>query len=220
MTPTGTRAERRRAAAGTDLTADGAAELATDPDRQVRQALAANLRTPDATLLGLLTDRDFHVRWNAAQNPAASDVVRARALELGGDVAAAVGQLARSLSPSLVDAVVAHADRRVRQQAICVEPAVHRRLAADTETLVRRHVAAYTTDPELLTELAGDRAAGVRFAVAQNLACPRATVIALAGDRSKDVRWGVMAHRPGDHELSALLKDDPDEHVRVAAGSW
>ncbi|TQL02151.1 hypothetical protein [Cellulomonas sp. SLBN-39] len=220
MTSPGTRAERRRAAAGTDLTAVVATALATDPDRQVRQALAANVRTPDATLLGLLTDRDFHVRWNAAQNPAASDTVRARALELGGDVAEAVGQLADSLSPALVDAVVAHAQRRVREQAVCVEPAVHSRLAADPEKLVRRQVAAHTTDPDLLAGLAGDRAAEVRFAVAQNLACPRGTVLALAGDRSKVVRWGVMAHRRGDHELSALLKNDPDEDVRVAAGAW
>lgn len=120
----------------------------------------------------------------------------------------------------LVEAVVAHAERRVREQAVCVEPAVHRRLAADPERLVRRQVAAYTTNPDLLAGLAGDRTAGVRFAVAQNLACPRATVLTLAGDRSKVVRWGVMAHRRGDPELIALLKDDPDEDVRVAADSW
>ena len=80
----------------------------------------------------------------------------------------------------------------------------------------RARLAKNTENPALLEELAGDRAASVRFAVVENYKTPPETLLALGKDKETKVRTRV-ASRIGDKSaLRALLKDESAE-VRLAA---
>ncbi|MET7422766.1 hypothetical protein [Dactylosporangium sp. NPDC005555] len=73
------------------LTAETAATLAGDPDRNVRFALARNPSLPAETVPVLLADDDFAVRWLAAANPALpAELLRRLAADPDRDVRAMV----------------------------------------------------------------------------------------------------------------------------------
>lgn len=208
---------RRVVASRQDLTADAALRLATDRDRQVRERLAANTACPPEILITLLGDLAFAVRWEAAQNPAATvEVHRAALAASNSDVAEAIGQLGDTVAPEIIEALVRHPLPAVRKQlaAATASPAVLQRLARDQAPLVRGTVALSEAAPgELLRQLAGDPNAKVRAAVACAPRTPRELLFHLAGDRSTEVRWWVLVMHEGDRALVARMVQDPDTGI-------
>ncbi len=80
----------------------------------------------------------------------------------------------------------------------------------------RARLAKRTEDGKILTDLAADRAASVRTAVAENSHTPTAVLAQLAGDSQAKVRV-VVAARMEDIALRRKLLTDPDKAVRLAA---
>ncbi|WP_062387520.1 hypothetical protein [Demequina iriomotensis] len=182
------------------------------------EALAAAAGTPDDVLIQLLSHRNWHVRWEAAQNSEASDAVRLAALATGDkDLAAAVGQLGDALSSTVLEAVFDHPKRDGREQLGCVvrDRATQERLASGPDVKVRASLAVSNEDlPEdLVRKLAADRRAEVRACVAKRRSLPEDLVIAFASDRSANVRWWLLCMRDTP-EVAALLREDPDEMTR------
>lgn len=211
---------RRTVAARPDLLDDVAAALASDPDRQVRELLAGNPACGADVLAALMDDPHWRVRWTAAQSPSPDPAVQeAGARSTRADVREALAarvDLAAEISTALaadpvtaVRAAIAGSTRDVELLA---------RLASDPSWEVRGEVAlsAAVTD-DLLRILAADAHRRVRATVATQERTPRDVVLRLARDRSADVRWCVLLARPGDAELSDLLRDDPDAAVASQA---
>jgi len=190
------------------------------------RALAADPETTDDVLIELLSHRDWHVRWNVAQNEGASDAVRLAALATGDkDLANAVGQLGDDLSPAVREAVFAHPTRkgRVALAQTAIDSSTLERLAVDPDPEVRGSVGQRAeAGAEILRRLAADRLAAVRGAVASNPAIPDDLAFALASDRSVGVRWWLLVMRDADPRFARLMRDDKDtmirNHARVVLG--
>lgn len=197
-------------------------ERPTVGEREVagRRELAGNPGTPAEVLITLLDDSDFHVRWEAAQNPSADERVQLAALAgKYPDVAEAVAQLGDALTAEVVAMVLAHARPRVREQLALStsSPALLLWLSADPAPSVRAAAASSEhADEALLRRLAVDPRARVRAAAAATASAsmPRDVVEVLATDRSVEVRFWVSSSRHYDAELAARQWDDPDEPIR------
>lgn len=195
--------------------------LVHDPDRQVREHLAANPACPQDALLVLLRDPHWRVRWETVQNVSADREVHLAALAADDkDLVWAVGQLGDGLHPDVVDAVLRHPVRSGREQLALstTAPGLLRTLAHDADHRVRLHVAMSDECPiDLLRTLAQDPRKEVRQVVAASSRLPRDVVDKLLRDRSADVRWNVVLHRDDDPEVCRALIDDPDDTVRTQA---
>src|SRR4051794_10235272 len=114
------------------------------PNVIATRAIAADPETPEAVLLTLLGHKDWGVCCAAAQNVGASDSVRFAALATGQlGLAYAVGLLADTLSPAVVDALFEHPSpyARIGLAKKTTDPHMFRKLAASPEWTVRREVA-------------------------------------------------------------------------------
>ncbi|MFS0699047.1 hypothetical protein AB6N24_03635 [Cellulomonas sp. 179-A 4D5 NHS] len=212
---------RRVVAGRDDLTASAAGALAGDRDREVRERLADNPACPAGLLGHLMDDPLWRVRWTAAQNTSPDPAVRETALRSPRpDVREALARR-RDLTLEMSTALAGDPHVDVRLQLLWSSPwqqiPVH--LAADPSPRVRAEVAGsdrVTGTP--LRELASDKTAAVRAAAAGNPRTPRDVVMNLARDRSTAVRRALVALRPGDPEVSAALRDDPEPDIARRAG--
>lgn len=180
---------------------------------------ASDPGTPDEELITLLTHRDWHVRWNAAQNPGASDKVRIAALANGDkDLAGAVGQLGDALSERVLAKLFEHPARNGREKLgwVTESESVLNRLATDPDPKVRTVVAQRKVPAarEAISRLASDPKALVRAGVASNSTIPDEVAFGLTSDRSALVREWLLMVRDHDSRFAEIMQDDPDEHIR------
>lgn len=212
---------RRVVAGRKDLTASAAGALAVDRDRQVRERLADNPTCPAEVLGRLMDDPHWRVRWTAAQNPSPDPAVREAALRSGRpDVREALAQR-RYLTPEMSTVLAGDPHVDVRLQLLWNSPwhQIPIGLATDPSPRVRAEVAGSDRVPStVLRQLAVDKAAAVRAAAAGNPRTPHDVVMTLARDRSTVVRSALAALRPGDPEVTAALRNDPDPDIARQAG--
>jgi hypothetical protein len=177
----------------------------------VRAALAANERATEAQRATLASDPEPEVRRALARNPAASaDVLALLVARAVAGWRAAPGERdalieldlvarARGLAPPLLSSLAAFdagegagllASYVVRAAALNTKLGAQAlgRLAAHADPWVRHAVACSpAADAPTLARLAGDEDAEVRAAVAANAAASPQTLAELAGDRSRQV---------------------------------
>ena len=170
------------------------AELARDPDLEVRRQVAGKDATPPVALAKLARDPDPEVRrtvaWNDATPPAA------------------LAKLARDPDPDV---------RRTVARTYATPPAVLAKLARDPDLEVRRWVAENgATPPTALAELMYDLDLEVRPGVARNYATPPATLVELARDPDPQVRQEVVNNGATPPAMLAELAREP--RLRIGAG--
>lgn len=212
---------RRVMAGRNDLTASAAGALAGDRDRQVRERLADNPACTAGILGRLMDDAHWRVRWTAAQNPSPDPAVRETALRSPRpDVREALAQR-RDLTLEMSTALAGdpHIDVRLQLVWSSLWQQIPMGLALDPSPRVRAEVAGSDrVTGTILRELAADKIAAVRAAAAGNPRTPRDVVMNLTRDRSTAVRWALAVLRPGDPEVTAALRNDPDPDIAYQAG--
>ena len=171
------------------------AELARDPDVEVRRWVAGNVATPPVALAKLARDPDPEVRRTVAWNDAIPP--------------AALAELARDPDPDV---------RRTVARTYATPPAALAELARDPDLEVRRWVAENgATPPTALAELMYDLDLEVRPGVARNYATPPVALAELARDPDPEVRRGVAANAAAPPATLAELARDPEPEVRRRA---
>ncbi|MBU4214079.1 MAG: hypothetical protein KJ792_05435 [Actinobacteria bacterium] len=206
------------------------AELAGHSSARVRDAVALNPSTDDATLLRLAYDDRAEVRIGAAVT--------------GGSRPALEGDLAAS-PDKWVRAILAHAYAAAPHLQL-LRP-TQERLTEDSFYEVRERIAETTAHRDLFERLLADPDPRVRGRCGSNPRALRTDMDRLLGDRhlearrvavtfgalfpdeeqtlraaqdrSAEVRWAVLFRAGAPRSVAIALADDPDESVRDHARS-
>jgi hypothetical protein len=220
-------AVRRTVAARPDAPGEALRALVADRDLATREAVAGNLAVPEDGLITLLADRHWRVRLTAARNPAATLSARkAMCVAADPDIRLVLAQQP-GLPSEIGEALARDESFKVRDAlARCTDqPAVLAALLADGDGRVRgaAGVNSLTTVPQLMA-LRHDKDWRARNAVvwanSNGHEVPVDDLLALACDRSVNVRYW-LANLPGaTREIYEILSRDEDEMVSAAAELW
>ncbi|MBL7261330.1 hypothetical protein [Paractinoplanes lichenicola] len=220
-------AVRRAVASRSDAPGEALRTLAADRDLATREAVAGNPAVPEAVLITMLADRHWRVRLTAAGNPAATlPARRAMCVADDPDIRLVLAQQP-GLPPEIGDALARDESFQVRVAlAECTDqPAVVATLLADSDGRVRATAGqnGLTTMPQLLA-LRHDKDWRARNAVvhanSNGREVPVEDLLALAHDRSVNVRYW-LANLPGaTREIYEILSHDQDEMVADTAKRW
>ncbi len=189
--------------------------LASDKDAWVRGALARNERLSAGLLRRLAADEHCIVRANVARHPKTKfSILRQLAGDEDGEVLDALAH--RRDLPAKLAVLMARRRSEVASWGSSRPPgqmardpqtpaAVLKKLAGDTDKIVRRHVARHPKTPvETLRLLAADPNDTVRARVAENRATPPDILLTLSMESALDVQTNA-AGNPGT-PLSRLLQ--------------
>jgi hypothetical protein len=223
----GSPAVRRAVAGRPDAPNEALLALVADRDLATREAVAGNPAAPEDALIALLADRHWRVRLTAAGNPAATLSAR-RAMRVATDPDVRLVLAQRPGLPTEIGQALARDESvKVRSAlAQCTDqPAVLAPLLADTDGRVRAAAGmnSLVTMPQLRAlRLDKDWRArnAVVWANSAGHEVPVADLIALARDRSVNVRYW-LANLPGaTREIYEVLSSDRDQMVAATARLW
>jgi Leucine rich repeat variant len=220
-------AVRRTVAARPDAPGEALHMLIADRDLATREAVARSPAVPEDGLITLLADRHWRVRLTAASNPAATlSARRAMCVATDPDIRLVLAQQP-GLPVEIGEALARDESFKVRDAlAQCTDqPAVLETLLTDRDGRVRGSAGmnSLTTVPQLLA-LRHDKDWRARNAVvwanSDGREVPVEDLLALARDRSVNVRWW-LANLPGaTREVYEILSRDNDETVSATAQRW
>lgn len=206
--------DRALVAADPATSPDRLRELASDASPKIRRAVSWNPSTPTEVLGVLVQDAKWGVRFAVAENPtpgaveiavgAADPDVRGRASQRGDLDAPTTQRLVRDPVYTV----------RVRMSEVTSDPDVVAALARDPHPAVRSSV---VLNPALsdadLEMLSGDSIARVRATAAGCRRLRPELLTPMATDRSALVRWSLLVDNPHRLDLARRLADDPDEEI-------
>jgi hypothetical protein len=213
---------RRLVAARTDAPDWVLERLASDRDRQTRQAVVDNPACPADVLLVCLRDVEWRIRWEAVQHRHADGAVRRAAIRSPHkDTRWALAQLP-DLVPEQIEALLTDSEWQVREQLAMSTRGVNvlQTLMKDADARVRGEVALNDlATQEQLRRLAGDASAVTRAKVAARQVLPEDVQSRLAADRSQNVRWWLCITHDTNVALMRTMSADPSELVAGHAKS-
>ncbi|MBQ0982886.1 hypothetical protein [Micromonospora sp. M61] len=223
----GSPAVRRTVAGRPDAPGEALRVLAADRDLVTREAVAGNPAVPEDVLIPMLADRHWRVRLTAAANPAATLSAR-RAMRVATDPNIRLVLAQQPGLPSEIGEALARDESfqvRVALAEYTDQIAVLEALLADRDGRVRGKAGlnSLTTLPQLL-ELRHDKDWRARNAVvwanSNGHEVPVEDLLALACDRSVNVRYW-LANLPGaTREIYEILSRDNDDLVAGTARQW
>lgn len=220
-------AVRRTVAARPDAPGEALRALVADRDLATREAVAGNPAVPEDGLITLLADRHWRVRLTAAGNPAATlSARRAMCVAADPDIRLVLAQQP-GLPPEIGEALARDESFKVRDAlARCTDqPAVLAVLLADGDGRVRGAAGmnSLTTVPQLMA-LRHDKDWRARNAVvwanSNGHEVPAEDLLALAHDRSVNVRYWLATFPGATREIYEILSRDEDETVSGVAEHW
>ncbi|MBU2664962.1 hypothetical protein KOI35_15775 [Actinoplanes bogorensis] len=220
-------AVRRAVAARPDASGDVLRALIADRDLATRAAVAGNPGVPEDVLITLLTDRHWRVRLTAARNPAATPAAR-RAMCAAADPNVRLVLAQQPGLPAEIGAALARDEFVTVREALaaCTDsPAVVAALLADPDGRIRgaAGINSLVTVPQLQA-LRHDTHRQARLAVVwanhRRAEVPVDDLLALARDRSFDVRYWLANLAGATREVYEILAHDRDEMVSTTARLW
>lgn len=198
-------------------------ELAEDEDKDVRERVAMNPRTPAEVLRKLAEDEDWYVRYEVVMNPKTPvEALRKLAEDKNWHVRAGVASNF-STSVDILRKLAEDKNSAVRQE-VAINPNAPaealKKLARDEEKWVRSAVARnLSTTVDILRKLAEDKDWNVREKVAKNPKTPIDILRNLAGDGDPDVRREVVRNPNTPVDVLRKLAEDKNWNVSDSADS-
>lgn len=177
---------RKMLASGWALSPEILTVLANDPAIPVRQAVARHPATPSASLAKLLTGRSSFVREAVLSRRYPVDGVSSVSQWVITHPDSKVRRVAAQHWSELIPEMLTDPDPDVR--AVIAKRFAPSAYVHDPSSVVRKALAAATTDPEVLHQLVVDPAVHVRRAVVRSRYLAAADLPALIGDVDETVR--------------------------------